>query len=134
MGKDWHGYVYKKNYTRFDRKNCLFLHWQWEVVSPLTLKEKFYFVGSGGGGGGGYGITLLPDVELDYLYLLGVLNSKMISEVIKKVSTPFQNGYFALNRQYIQQLPIRAIDFNNPAERSMHQKMCVACELNAGVA
>ncbi len=123
MGKDWHGYVYKKNHTRFDSKKLLVPSLAMGSCFSADLEGKFYFVGSGGGGGGGYGITLLPDVELDYLYLLGVLNSKMISEVIKKVSTPFQNGYFALNRQYIQQLPIRAIDFNNPAERSQHEKM-----------
>jgi hypothetical protein len=123
MGKDWHGYVYKKNHTRFDSKKLLVPSLAMGSCFSPDLEGKFYFVGSGGGGGGGYGITLLPNVDLDYLYLLGILNSSLISEVIKRISTPFQNGYFALNRQYIQQLPIRTIDFSNPAEKAQHDKM-----------
>ncbi|MCZ2122421.1 MAG: hypothetical protein LC108_09175, partial [Anaerolineales bacterium] len=71
----------------------------------------------------GYGISLLPEIHIDYLYLLGMLNAKLLSEYIKKISTPFQQGYFALNRQYISQLPIRTIDFTNPAEKAQHDKM-----------
>lgn len=128
MGKDWYGYVYKKNHTRFDSKKLLVPSLATGSCFSADLEGRFYFVGSGGGGGGGYGISLLPEINFDYLYLLGLLNSKLLSELIKKISTPFQQGYFALNRQYISQLPIRAINMDDPAEKAMHDKMVALVE------
>ena len=42
---------------------------------------------------------------------------------MKQVSTSFHGGYFAANKQFLVQLPIRAINFNDPAEKSMHDQM-----------
>jgi hypothetical protein len=123
MGKDWHGYVYRKNHTRFDSRKLLVPSLATGSCFAADLEGKYYFVGSGGGGGGGYGVSLLPTASIDYLYLLGILNSKLLSEHLKSISTTFQQGYIALNRQYIEQLPIRTIDFTNPAEKAKHDKM-----------
>ncbi|HEY4761227.1 MAG TPA: TaqI-like C-terminal specificity domain-containing protein [Thermoguttaceae bacterium] len=87
------------------------------------LSGKYYFVGSGGGGGGGYAITLLPETKFSPLYLLGLLNSSLLDFYIKRTSTPFRGGFLALNRQYIEQLPIRAIDFTNPQDKARHDRM-----------
>ena len=92
------------------------------------LDGIYYFVGSGGGGGGGYGITLLEKVEISYLYLLGLLNSHLLSAYLKSISTPFRGGYIALNRQYIEQLPIRTIDFSDPADVARHDRMVALVE------
>lgn len=93
--------------------------------SSFTLDSdgKYYFVGSGGGGGGGYGITLSDEVHISYLYLLGLLNSHLLNTYLKTISTPFRGGYIAFNRQYIEQLPIRMINFSNPADKSQHDRM-----------
>jgi hypothetical protein len=39
------------------------------------------------------------------------------------VTTNFRGGYFAANKQFIEQLPIRTIDFTNPDERAQHDKL-----------
>jgi hypothetical protein len=80
-------------------------------------------VGSGGGGGGGYGITLKEEVNVSYLYLLGLLNSTTLSYYLKKTSSAFRGGYIALNRQYIEQLPIRSIDLTHPKDKANHDRM-----------
>ena len=123
MGKDWYGYVYKKNHTRFNNRKLLVPSIATGSCFAADIEGKYYFVGSGGGGGGGYGITLLQDIDLSYFYLLGLLNSKLLSVFLKTISTPYQHGYIALNRQYIEQLPIRTINFSNPAEKAAHDKM-----------
>jgi len=87
------------------------------------LEAKKPFVGSGGGGGGGYGVSLLPDAEIQYYYLLGLLNSSLLSMYLKSISTPFQHGYIALNRQYIEQLPIRTVNFSDAEDKARHEKM-----------
>ncbi|MCL4275534.1 MAG: Eco57I restriction-modification methylase domain-containing protein [Anaerolineales bacterium] len=133
MGKDWYGYVYKKNHTRFDSPKLLVPSLATGSCFAADLEGQYYFVGSGGGGGGGYGISLLPDKEINYLYLLGVLNSKVISEFLKSISTTFQQGYYALNRQYIEQLPIRQINFSDLADKARHDKMVSLVERMLGL-
>ena len=123
MGKDWYGYVYKKNHTRFGDKKLLVPSLANGSCFAIDPDGAYYFVGSGGGGGGGYGITLNTDIQINILYLLGILNSNLLSNFLKSISTTFRGGYIALNRQYIEQMPIRTIDFANPDEKAMHDRM-----------
>jgi hypothetical protein len=124
LGKiDWFGYVYKKNHTRLCWSKLLVPSIATGSCFAADLQGEFYFVGSGGGGGGGYGISLLPDANISYHYLLGILNSKALSYFLKLTSTPFRGGYIALNRQYIKQLPIRTINFDDPVDVARHDNM-----------
>lgn len=57
-------------------------------------------------------------------YLLGILNSSLISFVYPYVSNKIVSETFPrLSVRDLKQLPIRAIDFTNPAEKSQHDKM-----------
>jgi len=107
MGDAWYGYVYKKNHTRFGSPKLLVPSIATGSCFAADLAGKYYFVGSGGGGGGGYGIILEGGDQKSYLCLLGILNSRVLSYYLISTSTPFRGGYIALNRQYIEQLPIR---------------------------
>ncbi len=123
MGKNWYGYVYKKNHTRFDSPKLLVPSIATGSCFTSDVEGNYYFVGSGGGGGGGYGISLLSETEFDYFYLLGILNSSLLSAYLKSISSQFQNGYIALNRQYIEKLPIRPINFSDPSDVVRHTRM-----------
>jgi predicted type IV restriction endonuclease len=123
LGTKWYGYVYKKNHARFTSPKLLVPAIAKGACFAADPSGEYYFVGSGGGGGGGYGISLAPECGLSPLYLLGILNSTLTSAVLRIVSTPFRGGYIALNRQYIEKLPIRTIDFSDPADRARHDKM-----------
>jgi hypothetical protein len=87
------------------------------------LEGNYHFVGSGGGGVGGYGIVLLENEQISLLYLLGLLNSHLLDDFLRKVTTTFRGGYIALNSQYIEHLPIRTIDFADPADPEQHDRM-----------
>ena len=114
----------KKNHTRFESTKVACPDQSQLVAhSQSDTEGKFYFVGSGGGGGGGYGILLHSDANIANLYLLGLLNSRVLDFFLKKISTPFRGGFLALNRQYIEQLPIRVIDFTNAADKAAHDRM-----------
>jgi type I restriction-modification system DNA methylase subunit len=56
-------------------------------------------------------------------YLLGILNSKLLRWYFPFVSAPFRGGWMSANRQFLSQLPIRLIDFNNSADKAMHDEM-----------
>jgi len=123
MGKEWYGYVYKKNHTRLSLPKLVVPSLANQSSFAPDLKGEYYFAGSGGGGGGGYGIILNKDESISYYYLLGVLNSKIATFFLKNISTTFRGGYMALNRQYIEKIPIRTINFDNIEDIVMHDKV-----------
>lgn len=57
------------------------------------------------------------------LYLLGVLNSKLTNFIYSKISSKYRGGYLRFIYQYLIQLPIHKIDFSNPKERVVHDKI-----------
>ena len=64
--------------------------------------------------------TIIPT---DNLYLLAVLNSKISDYFLRQIASTKQGGYFEQKPMYISQLPIRRIDFENPAEKSAHDEI-----------
>jgi len=123
MGKLWYGYVYKKNHTKFGLAKLLVPSLANSACFASDLDGKYFFVGSGGGGGGGYAITLKPEEKISYYYLLGLLNSALSTFYLKKISSTFRGGYIALNRQYIEQIPIRTINFADQSDKARHERM-----------
>jgi hypothetical protein len=123
VGHEWYGYVYKKNHTLFGLPKIVVPSLATGSCFAPDFEGRYCFVGSGGGGGGGYGITLNRNVGFSAPYLLGILNSKLLSAAIRANSTPFRGGYIALNRQYIERLPIRTLDFRDSADKVTHERM-----------
>jgi hypothetical protein len=75
------------------------------------------------------GGVLLPAEGLaGYHYLLGLLNSKLLDFYFRNNSVPFRGDFFSANRQYIEQLPIHTINFDDPADVARHDKMVALVE------
>jgi type I restriction-modification system DNA methylase subunit len=119
----WYAYVYPKSLALHDRPKLL--------TGVLANKSRFtfdhegvfYFMG--GGNAGGYGITLKSDARAreNYLYVLALLNSTLLEFNLRKISSPFRGGFFSYARRYIEKLPIRQIDFDNPTDKKMHDDL-----------
>jgi len=69
------------------------------------------------------GVLLPAESSVGYYYLLGLLNSKLLDFYFRNNSVPFRGDFFSANRQYIEQLPIRTIHFDEPADAARHDKM-----------
>ena len=129
----WHGYIYKKNHTRLGSPKIVVPSIGTGSCFALDITGRHYFVGSGAGGGGGYGILPTSKYIGDIRFLLGLLNSRLLSFLIRKTSTPFRGGYIALNRQYIERLPIRLLDLKKPADKARHDKLVVLVDKMLGL-
>jgi len=107
-GKFWYLFSRNQNLARFGQEKIMTP--SIAKISSFTYDKKsdYFFVGSGGGGGGAYGI-LLKNNKL-YLPLLAILNSKLVTFFISQTSSKFSGGYFAFNRQYIENIPINIPD------------------------
>jgi hypothetical protein len=119
----WYGYVYPKSVSLFGKQKILTPSIAAQASFTFDEYGEYYFVGSGGGGGGGYGIILKGSTNISYKYLLGLLNSKLLDFLLKKISSPYRGGYFAFSKQYIELVPIRTINFSELSEKVMHDKM-----------
>jgi hypothetical protein len=121
--EQWYAFGRNQNLTEMNREKILTPSIANGACFTFDSKDFFYFMGSGGGGGGGYGIILKPEEKMSYHYLLGILNSTLSTFYLKKISSTFRGGYIALNRQYIEQLPIRTINFADPSDKARHDRM-----------
>lgn len=115
-GTSWYGYVYPKNIEFMKQKKILIPDIADRAQFALDENGEYAFTS-------GYGITLKEDATLNYQYVLGLLNSNVLNFYLKRISTPMQNGFFRYYTQYLEKLPIRTIKFNDPAEKSAHDKM-----------
>jgi predicted type IV restriction endonuclease len=57
------------------------------------------------------------------VYLLSLLNSRLLRWYFPFVSGTFRGGWLSANRQFLSQLPIRPIDFDDPADAARHARM-----------
>lgn len=57
-----------------------------------------------------------------------MLNSRLLDFYLKSISSPFQRGYYAYNKQYIERLPIRLINFDDPADKQRHAALVARVE------
>ena len=71
---------------------------------------------------GGFGLRTNGFAGND-LFITGLLNSKLLNFFFIRISTTFRGGYYAANKQFLAQLPIRPIDFGNADDVSKHDKM-----------
>jgi len=62
-------------------------------------------------------------IPTDDLYLLGILGSQVADIVIHSISSTKQGGYFEYKPMYVSQIPIRTIDFSDPADIARHDRM-----------
>jgi len=56
-------------------------------------------------------------------YLLGILNSLLITFYYGNVSAKYRGGYLRFIYQYLENIPIRTIDFDNPTDVALHNQM-----------
>jgi hypothetical protein len=74
------------------------------------------------------GLTLKQPSDTNYLYIAGLLNSRLIDYYFQRISVTFRGGFRSANRQYLEPLPIRQIDFAVPAEKKAHDGLVALVE------
>ena len=115
----WYRYGRNQSINQFDEPKLIV-----QVISSFNRfcydVAKTYF--SGGGNGPYYGLR--PTVQnLHMHYFSGTLNSTLQNWIHhKQALRTFKTGY-SYGKRYIERLPIRTIDFDNPADVTMHDQM-----------
>ena len=120
-GSNWYGYIYPKNLEIMAQPKIL--------VPDIANSSSFAYDSEGEFAfTSGYAITMKSDISESIFYILGLLNSKALDFYLKSVSTIIRGGYFRYFTQFIEQLPIRTINFDDPADRDRHDRMVALVE------
>jgi hypothetical protein len=61
--------------------------------------------------------------DVDYKYLLGILNSRLMTNYYQARSLTNKKSIAQVKKVDLDEIPVRAIDFTNPADRAAHEKM-----------
>ncbi len=76
------------------------------------------------GGNAGYAIiSYNNEKEYSIYYLQAILNSKYVEWICSLIGSVFRGGYISHGTQVLKKLPIHRIDFNNPEEKALHDKI-----------
>ena len=76
---------------------------------------------------GGFSISI-NDGSVSPQYVLGLLNSKLLFWNLRQISNVFRGGWITCTKQYVGQLPIRRINFNDKREKKQHDAIVALVE------
>jgi len=120
-GDKWYGFIYPKNIELMKSSKILVPDIADRASFAIDEKGEYSFTS-------GYGITFRRDIRESQKYILGLLNSRLLDFSLKRVSTTMRGGFFRYFTQFVEQLPIRVIDFTDPADVARHDKMVALVE------
>ncbi len=119
QGAQWYRFGRTQNLGIWEQSKLMIPYMITELAAFLDRSNNYYFINVTTGG---YGI-ISDELNGSLEYLCGLLNSRLLNFYLKHVSTNFHGGYFAANKQYIEKLPIRPINFSDLADKSRHDRM-----------
>jgi type I restriction-modification system DNA methylase subunit len=80
----------------------------------FSYDEKGYFIEMTG--------FIIPKADK---YLAAILNSKLVKFYFSYLSAKIRGDYYRFKNIYVNYIPIHAIDFSNPSEKSVHDEFVV---------
>ena len=117
-GAGWYGYTRSQALSSMRQSKIVTPDYYAHASYGFDENGRYFFFG---GGAGGYGLVL--KTEWKSHYVLGLLNSKLLDWFLRKISVRQYQTAFSYVKKYIEQLPIRPINFSDPADKARHDRM-----------
>lgn len=117
---NWFTYSARKNMERFEQAKVLVPY----MVSELCAHyddERHYFVNVSTGG---YGVAIGTVHKIDPNYLAALLNSELLSWVLRRYSRAWRGGWFGARKGNLERLPIATPDLNVQADVVERYRHC----------
>lgn len=119
--REWYGYSAPRNLDCHDSANIIvpLLAYSGSFALMPEDRENYCLMASGGFS---VGISN-PKFPVDPVFVLGLLNSKLLFWKLRAISNKFRGGWITCTKQYFGTLPIRKIDFSSAEDKAYHDKM-----------
>lgn len=121
-GPSWFGQSFASSLSMFTAT---------KIVTPTLAPTNSFSLDTGGhlfpqGAGGGCG--MVANTGQSPAYLLGVLNARLLTFFVQRISSCFQGGWYAYEPRYLNRIPIRPIDFLKPVDMAYHDQIVALVE------
>jgi predicted type IV restriction endonuclease len=73
------------------------------------------------GAGGGAGIVLREGESVSYI--MGLLNSRLLTFLFQRISSKFQGNWYAYEPRYLSRIPVHRVNLSDPRDKARHDKM-----------
>jgi hypothetical protein len=114
----WYGMMYLDSYKSFAAPH---------ILTPSLSDRSNFALGTGDlfatGTAGVTSIIPKSEVHEDIRYILGILNSSLISFYAISHSPVFSGGYYKFSAPYLKYIPVRTIDFPDPEDVEQHDRI-----------
>jgi type I restriction-modification system DNA methylase subunit len=116
----WYQYGRSQSLTKFHNKEKIVFPVLSTTSSYVIDKSNFQF--TGGGNGPYYSIT--SDSAYSIHYIAGLLSHPVLEAMVKSRASEFRGDYYSHGKQFIENLPIKEIDFNDTTEKTVYEQIC----------
>jgi type I restriction-modification system DNA methylase subunit len=113
-GENWYCYGRPQNMDRFEVPEKIVLPDVTNRGSCFLDRERRWLLDTA------YAIALKPNTLVDLRYILGILNSPLLTYFLKQTGTILRGGYFRMKTAYLNPFPIRPINFHGPTDKACH--------------
>jgi len=121
QGKEpkWYQFGRSQSLSKFlDRDKIV---WSVLATKPPYALDRNNILFTGGGNGPYYG--LLNESDYSLFYFLGILYHPVIESMVKASASEFRGAYYSHGKQFMENLPIRIINFSDKEELSMYESI-----------
>lgn len=118
----WYQFGRSQSLTRFHKTPKLV----WSVMKQNSPYAIDYNDTQFTGGGNGPYYALINRVEFpqySLFYFMGILSHPLFENMVKAGASEFIGAYYSHGKQFIENIPIRQIDFDNPTEKRLYDSI-----------
>ncbi|PJA76757.1 MAG: hypothetical protein CO150_02550 [Nitrospirae bacterium CG_4_9_14_3_um_filter_53_35] len=116
----WYRYGRSQSLTKFNDEKIII---QILSTEPRYAYDDENIVVTGGGNGPYYLIRPFKDVKLSILFIQAVLCHRVIEAMVRASSSVFRGGYYSHGKQFLKDIPVPAIDFQDAKQKQKHDQI-----------
>jgi type I restriction-modification system DNA methylase subunit len=118
--QQWYGYSAPRNLNVHDKADLLVpLLADRGLFSPVSEQAASFCMMASAG----FSVSILPECPMQSRYILGLVNSRLLFWLLRRISNKFRGGWITCTKQYFGTLPIHKINFSKSQEKCQHDKM-----------
>lgn len=117
----WYRYGRSQSLTKFEEGEKLI--WYTLSLFPRYAYDPDNVIYLGGGNGPYYGLRMRQSTQLSIFYIQAILSHPVIEALVSSRASVFRGGYRSHGKQFMANLPIRTIDFNDASEVAQHDEI-----------
>ena len=120
----------KSNWYQFGRVQAIneFNNQEKLIVGVMSKEPMFMYdnenlVIQSGGTAGYCGIKMKPNSKYNLFFLQAYLSHPIMNDVMEKMGSDFEGGFYSRGTQVLEKLPIIDVDFDNTQEKKLYDKI-----------